>query len=137
MSAAATRIESYVEELGAGCAAAITGALAAGAARLAARVSGDAAAAEKLRALGARLVSLADEDAVAYTSFLASRSDEARERTIAVPLEIAALADEVRRLAAGVVETGKPSVSGDAEAGVELATAAARVCNRLAELNRG
>lgn len=136
MSAAGTEIGRYVEDLGAGCAAAITGALAAGAAGLAARVSGDVTAAARLHELGRRLVSLADEDRAVYGAFLADRTDETRARTIAVPLEIAAVADEVRRLAAALVEHGKPSVFGDAEAAVELAGAAARIGERLAELNR-
>jgi formiminotetrahydrofolate cyclodeaminase len=81
-------------------------------------------------------VSLADEDSAAYGEFMKSRSDEARERTIAVPLAIAAAAGEVRELAAGLVERGKRSVAGDAEAAVELASAAARIGERLADLNR-
>jgi formiminotetrahydrofolate cyclodeaminase len=136
MSAAGTEVGSYVEDLGAGCAAAITGALAAGAAGLAARVSGDAGAAQQLRELGRRLVSLADEDSAAYGEFMRSRTDEARRRTIEVPLAIAAAAGEVRELAAGLVERGKRSVAGDAEAAVELASAAARIGERLADLNR-
>lgn len=52
-----------------------------------------------------------------------------------MPLEIAASADEVERLAGDVRAKLTSSVAGDAEAAAELARAAARVARRLAELN--
>jgi formiminotetrahydrofolate cyclodeaminase len=82
-----------------------------------------------------RLVELADEDAVAYTAFMADRNDEMRARIIEVPEEIAAQADEVAGLAEHVRSQLTSSVVGDAEAAVELARAAARVARRLAALN--
>ena len=82
-----------------------------------------------------QLLQLADEDAVAYTAFMADRNDETRARIIEVPEEIAAQADEVAGLADHVRSQLKSSVAGDAEAAVELARAAARVARRLAELN--
>ena len=118
-----------------GTATALTGALAAGLAELAARFVGDEEAAVRAKALVTRLVELADEDATAYTAFMADRSDENRARIIAVPEEIAAHADEVQTIAEAVREQLRSSVAGDAEAAAELARAAARVARRLAELN--
>ncbi len=119
-----------------GTATALTGALAAGLAELAARYAGDDDAAVRANALVARLVELADEDAAAYTAFMADRSDATRARIIAVPEEIAACADEVAALAEQMRSQLTSSVAGDAEAAAELARAAARVARRLVELNR-
>jgi methenyltetrahydrofolate cyclohydrolase len=118
-----------------GAATALTGALAAGLAELAARFAGDEEAVVRAKALVTRLVELADEDAAAYTAFMAERSDENRAWIIAVPEEIAAHADEVQAIAEAVREQLTSSVTGDAEAAAELARAAARVARRLAELN--
>ena len=118
-----------------GAATALTGAFAAGVVELAARFAQDDAAVSRAKALAARLAQLADEDSDAYTAFMKTRSDEARQRTIDVPLEIAASADEVERLAGEVGAKLTASVAGDAEAAAELARAAARVARRLAELN--
>jgi formiminotetrahydrofolate cyclodeaminase len=78
---------------------------------------------------------LADEEAAAYTAFMSERSEETRERIIAVPLEIAACAEEAADLAERVRAQLRTSVVGDAEAARELARAASRVARRLAELN--
>ena len=118
-----------------GAATAVTAAVAAGLAELAACFARDEPAVDRANALAARLAQLADEDADAYTAFLETRSDEARRRTIDVPLEIAAGANEVERLAAHVRTQLTSSVAGDAEAAEELARAAARIARRLAELN--
>jgi formiminotetrahydrofolate cyclodeaminase len=118
-----------------GSAAALTGAFAAALVELAARFAEDEDAITRAKALSTRLAQLADEDAAAYTAFMESRSDEARRRTIEVPEEIAAKADEVAELAAQVGARLTSSVAGDAEAAAELARAAARVARRLAELN--
>jgi methenyltetrahydrofolate cyclohydrolase len=118
-----------------GAATALTGALAAALVELAARFAGDEEAVTRAKAATMRLVQLADEDAAAYTAFMAERNDETRARIIAVPEEIAAQADEVAELADGVRGQLRSSVAGDAEAGAELARAAARVARRLAELN--
>jgi len=118
-----------------GGATALTGALAAALTELAARFAGDDDAVARARALQARLVELADEDAVAYEAFMADRNDETRARIIEVPEEIAAHADEVASLAESVRAQLTSSVAGDAEAAVELARAAARFARRLAELN--
>ena len=118
-----------------GSAAALTGAFAAALVELAARFADDEAAITRAKALSTRLTQLADEDAAAYTTFMETRSEEARRRTIEVPEEIAAKADEVERLARHVRAQLTSSVAGDAEAAEELARAAARVARRLAELN--
>ena len=118
-----------------GAATALTGALAAALTELAARFAEDEDAIVRAKAAVLRLAELADEDAAAYTAFMADRSDENRARIIEVPQEIAARADEVAALAEGVRSRLTSSVAGDAEAAVELAQAAARVARRLAELN--
>jgi formiminotetrahydrofolate cyclodeaminase len=118
-----------------GAATAVTAALAAALTELAARFAEDENAVVRAKAAVMRLVELADEDAVAYTAFMADRNDETRARIIQVPEEIAAHADEVADLADHVRSQLTSSVAGDAEAAVELARAAARVARRLAELN--
>jgi formiminotetrahydrofolate cyclodeaminase len=118
-----------------GAATALTGALAAALTELAARFAEDEDAVMRAKAHVMQLLQLADEDAVAYTAFMANRNDETRARIIEVPEEIAAQADEVARLAEQVRSRLTSSVAGDAEAAVELARAAARVARRLAELN--
>ena len=118
-----------------GAATALTGALAAGLAELAARFAEDEDAVVRAKALVTRLVELADEDAAAYTAFMADRSAANRARIIEVPEEIAARADEVAELAETVRASLRSSVVGDAEAGADLARAAARVARRLAEVN--
>src|SRR5262245_12337535 len=118
-----------------GAATALTGAAAAALAELAARFAGDEEAVVRAKALVARLTELADEDAEAYTAFMADRNDETRARIIIVPQEIAVHADEVAEIADAVRAQLTSSVAGDAEAAAELARAAARVARRLAELN--
>ena len=118
-----------------GSATALTGALAAALAELAGRFAGDEEAVTRANALVTRLVQLADEDAAAYTAFMAEKNDETRARIIEVPQQIAAQADTVAELAETVRAQLTSSVAGDAEAAVELARAAARVARRLAEQN--
>ena len=118
-----------------GAATALTAALAAALTELAARFAEDEDAVVRAKAAVTRLLELADEDAVAYTAFMADRSDETRARIIEVPQEIARHADEVAGLAEHVRSRLTSSVAGDAEAAVELARASARVARRLAELN--
>jgi len=118
-----------------GGATALTAALAAALVELAGRFAGDEDAVVRAKALWSRLAELADEDGAAYEAFMAARSDETRARIIAVPEEIAAQADEIAELGERVASQLRSSVAADAEAGVELARAAARVARRLAELN--
>jgi formiminotetrahydrofolate cyclodeaminase len=118
-----------------GSAAALTAALAAALAELAARYAGDEEAAARAQELVRRLAELADEDAAAYTAFMADRNDATRRRIIQVPEEVATLADEAGELAERQRAGLEKSVAGDAEAAVELAAAAARVARRLAQIN--
>jgi formiminotetrahydrofolate cyclodeaminase len=118
-----------------GAATALSAALAAALVELSGRFAGDEEAVVRAKALWARLAELADEDAAAYTAFMADRSEANRERIIAVPLEIADCADEAAELAERVRKQLRTAVVGDAEAARELAKAAARVARRLAELN--
>ena len=119
-----------------GAATALTGALAAALAELAARYAGNLADAERAHALVAELLRLADEDAAAYTAFMADRSDATRAEIVRVSEEIAARADEAVALALRSADRVSSSVAGDAEAAAELARAAARVARGLAALNR-
>jgi formiminotetrahydrofolate cyclodeaminase len=118
-----------------GSAAALTGALAAALAELAARYAGDEDAAARAQELVRRLAKLADEDAAAYTAFMADRNDATRRRIFEIPEEVAALADEAGELAERQRTRLHESVGADAEAAVELAAAAARVARRLAQIN--
>jgi formiminotetrahydrofolate cyclodeaminase len=118
-----------------GAATALTAALAAALVELAGRFAGDEEAVVRAKALWSRLSELADEDAAAYTAFMADRSEANREQIIAVPLEIAVCAEETAELAERVRAGLRTAVVGDAEAARELAQAAARVARRLAELN--
>jgi len=88
--------------------------------------------AEELRA---RIEPLADADAEAYGAFMAERTEETVERTIAIPFELAEIAAEVAELAAAVADEGNPNVSGDAAAGADLAAAVASIAARLVEIN--
>ena len=85
--------------------------------------------------VGAMAGALAEEDAVAYTAFMADRTEANRRRTIEIPEELAAAADEIAEVAEHVAAQLRTAVRGDAEAAAELARAAARVARRLAELN--
>jgi formiminotetrahydrofolate cyclodeaminase len=118
-----------------GAATALTAALGAGLTELAARFAEDEEAVTRAKAATMRLLELADEDAAAYTAFMAERNEHTRARIIEVPEEIAAHADEVAELAERVHAQLRTSVAGDAEAAIELAHAAARVARRLAALN--
>ena len=118
-----------------GVATALTAALAAALVELAGRFAEDEPSVVRAKALWSRLSELADEDAGAYTAFMAERNEETRARIIAVPEEIAACADEIAALAEHVRGQLQSSVAGDAEAAAELARAAATVARRLAELN--
>ena len=115
---------------GGGAVAAVATSLAAGLTAMAARFAPEdwepraqiVGRAEELRA---RVEPLADADADAYAAYMASRSAEATERIIEVPLEIAEIAAELAELARLVAREGNPTVSGDAAAGAQLAGAAA------------
>src|SRR5436305_4086260 len=96
------RVGEFLSALGArtpspasGAATALTAALAAALTELAARFAGDEDAVLRAKAAVARLVQLADEDAEAYTAFMADRNEATRARIIAVPEEIAECADEI------------------------------------------
>jgi methenyltetrahydrofolate cyclohydrolase len=138
------RIEQLVEALGdrtsppaGGAAAALTGAMAAGLAELAARFALDEQAVATARALRDRLLALADEDARTYAQFLATGSDIDRRRTIDVPRSIADAARAVEVVAARMRERLRSAVAGDAIAAGELARAAASVAESLAAFNTG
>jgi formiminotetrahydrofolate cyclodeaminase len=119
-----------------GAATALTGALGAALAELAARFAGADDDAERAHALVAELLQLGDEDAAAYAAFMAERNDATRAEIVRVPEEIAARADEVVALALRAADKLSSAVAGDAEAGAELGRAAARVARGLAQLNR-
>jgi formiminotetrahydrofolate cyclodeaminase len=64
-----------------------------------------------------------------------TRSDEARDRTIDVPVALAETAGAVARLGTRLEREGNPNLVGDAAAAAELARAVLRVGARLVELN--
>lgn len=138
----ADSLQGYLDSLGArtpapasGSGAAVSGAVAAALAELAARFSDEDEVADRLVELRARLLDLGAEDGAAYAEFMRTKSAADRDRTIDVPLAIAEAAAEVAALARRLVEGGNPRVAGDAEAGLVLAGAVAAVCARLVEIN--
>jgi formiminotetrahydrofolate cyclodeaminase len=138
---------------GGGGAAAMTGALAAGLAAMAARFSAAqlpgagelAARADQLRHRAAQLV---DEDAQAYRRVLdafALPRDETGQRdrqvrdtlqvAAAKPLEMAQIAAQVAEMAARVASTGNPNLRGDSVTAALLAEASARSAACLVDIN--
>jgi methenyltetrahydrofolate cyclohydrolase len=125
------------DELAAGPAIARTIELAASLAVLTARVTGRADIAGRARALGHEARPLAEADAVAYSDFLRTRSEEDRERTIELPLRMADLAAETAEVAAEAAAATEGAVGGDARVGALLAEAAARAAALLVRMNGG
>ena len=112
-----------------GSAAALAAALAASLVRLVATVSrawdGAAEVHAAAQLLEQRLVSLADDDAVAWVRVMRNPGDAAaRAAAQAVPLEIADAAGEVAALASIASAHCAPHVRGDAATAVNLAEAA-------------
>jgi methenyltetrahydrofolate cyclohydrolase len=135
-------IARFVAELGerkpapaAGSAIAVAAALAAGLVELTARLSDDEGAVDEAVGLRERLLALADDDAAAFAEFLRAGSDEAWNRTVDVPLELATAATGVVRLAERLERTGNRRLVGDAAAANLLARAAVRAAARLVEVN--
>lgn len=158
-------LERFLERLastdpapGGGGSVAVATAMAAALVEMAAGLSTDQIA--EAAAIGAqagdirrRALTLADEDAAAYTRVLdafrrrgerstdadpdAGRREihEALEGATAVPLELAGLAADVTGLGNRLVAGGNPHLEGDAAAAVHIARAAARAAARLVELN--
>ena len=123
--------------LAAGPAIARTIELAAGLAVLTARVAGRDELAARAEALAAEAAPLGAADEQAYGEFLATHSDEARARTIELPLRMAALGADVAELAAEAALATESAAGGDARAGVVLAEAAARAAALLVQMNGG
>jgi formiminotetrahydrofolate cyclodeaminase len=127
---------------GGGAAAAAGCALGAALAEMAARFAGrddDAAAAAGLVAEALRL---GEADLTAYAPVLEAQRLGEPERVAAakgaaaeVPLGIAETAAAVAELARALAERGKPGLVGDALAGADLASGAARAAARLVEIN--
>jgi formiminotetrahydrofolate cyclodeaminase len=123
--------------LAAGPAIARTIELAADLALLTARIAGRADLARRAESLAAATEPLAAEDAAAYEEFLRTGSDEARMRTIEVPLAMARLAAETTEIAAEAALATGGAVRGDAAAGTLLAEAATRAAAFLVRVNGG
>jgi formiminotetrahydrofolate cyclodeaminase len=111
--------------------------LAAGLALLTARVARRDDLVARAEALATELAPLADADSDAYRAYLATGSDEARARTIELPLRMAELAADAAELAAESAQSTERAASGDAKAGVLLAEAAARAAALLVRVNGG
>lgn len=139
------RVAARTPAPGGGAVAALAGASAAALVAMAARFSGQPA--ERAEELRARLEPLADADAAAYTAVLAARrlpkDDPTRAARLAdalaeateVPRRVAAAATEVAALAARLVESGNPNLTGDALVGELLARAAAESATALVRIN--
>ena len=137
---------------GGGSVAAVTVALGAALAAMAARFSrkrmddadGLATEADRLRE---RVLPLARADAESYSAVLAAyrlpKDDPGRDAAIAealsnaadVPLAIAEIAADVGELAARVADSGNPNLLGDAAAATYLAQAGAHACANLVRIN--
>jgi hypothetical protein len=111
--------------------------LAAGLALLTARVAGRDDLAARAEELSAAVAPLADADAEAYRDFLATQSDEARDRTIELPLRMAELAAGTAELAAEAALATESAARGDARVGVLLAETATRAAALLVQVNGG
>ena len=127
----------FSEPLAAGPAIVRTLELAAGLALLTARVAGRDELVVRADALMAALAPLGDADAEAYREFLSTASEEARARTIELPLRMAELAADTAELAAESALSTGSAAGGDARAGVLLAEAAARAAAMLVHVNGG
>ena len=125
------------DPLAAGPAIVRTVELSTGLALLTARVAGRDDLVARAQALAAVLAPLAEADADAYRDYLATHSDDARSRTIELPLRMAELAADAAELAVESAESTERAASGDAKAGVLLAEAAARAAALLVQVNGG
>jgi formiminotetrahydrofolate cyclodeaminase len=139
---------------GGGSVAAIVAGLAASLTAMAARFSSEQwedapGAVAQAEALRARILPLAEEDAVAYENFLLARRmpeevdsevrdaavGEALSRAADVPLAIAEAALDISCLAADLAERGTPNLRGDAATAALIAEAAVRATANLVEIN--
>jgi formiminotetrahydrofolate cyclodeaminase len=133
---------------GGGSSAAWTCALGAALGEMAARIAGDRdAEAERLRALRAEALELAERELSSYEPVLEAlrlprddpgrqaRLDEALAHASLAPLAVAEAAGEVAELGAALAAGAKPAVRGDALAGVLLAEAAAATATALVAIN--
>jgi methenyltetrahydrofolate cyclohydrolase len=125
------------EPLAAGPAIVRTLELAAGLALLTARIAGRDDLVARAEELSATVAPLGDADAEAYRDFLATQSDEARDRTIELPLRMAELAADTAELAAEAALATESAARGDARVGVLLAETAARAAALLVQVNGG
>jgi len=117
---------------GGGSALAITVANAAAVVAMAARVTGDAALAERADALRTRTAPLAQLDADTYRAALA---DGDFAQAAEPPLEIARCAVQLGELAAQLAAEGAEAIRADATAAGALAAAAARGAVAMVEVN--
>lgn len=93
--------------------------------------------AQRARSLRDRAAPLAEADAAAYRDFLATRSEEARGRTIELPLQMAELAADTTEVAAETALAAAGPVAGDATVGAMLAETAAHAAALLVRMNGG
>ena len=122
---------------GGGSSMAVTCALGAALVEMAARLAGHDP--ERLSAVRARALELAEEELGSYAPVLAAT--DAGQRAAALveasrpPLEVAELAAEVAELGLEVAHASSAAVRGDALAGILLAEAASTAASRLVEIN--
>lgn len=122
---------------GGGSSVAVTCALAAGLVEMAARLAGREP--ERLGALRARALELAEEELSSYAPVLSAPDADQRAAALVEasrsPQEVADIAAEVARVGADVAQASSAAVRGDALAGVTLAEAASTAALRLVEIN--
>jgi methenyltetrahydrofolate cyclohydrolase len=145
------RVASDSPAPGAGSVAAITVALAAGLAGMAARLSTDQLSdapelAGRADTLRHRVAPLARADAESYGRVLdayrepdpearTARARDALSGAADVPLAVAEAGNEVVGIASRLVERGNPNLEGDAKAAVLLASAGVRAAAKLVRIN--
>jgi formiminotetrahydrofolate cyclodeaminase len=129
------QVASRTAAPGGGAVAAVLVALGAALVEMVARFSAAEPEIKAAATLRSRVSALAQADADAYSAYLAEPSDATHSRTVAVPLEIAAIGAEVATLAADLAERGNPNLRGDAVTAALAASAGASACAALVEIN--
>ncbi len=144
-----SEVASHTPAPGGGSAAAWAGALGAALVEMAAAYAGDDEAASRARALRADLLAAGDQELHSYEPVLAATrapaGDPGRELRLAAalseasraPLAIARASTEAAELGAAVASRSKPTLRGDAIAGVLLAEAATQTASALVRINLG
>ena len=124
---------------GGGAVCASSAALAAAVVEMAARFAEDTRTSARAARLRATLLSVPEEDAAAYSAVLAAADAGERAEALSAaadpPLRVAEAAAQLAELGARLAAGGKPSLRGDAVAGVLVAEASCRAAVELVRIN--